>query len=192
MHGLEAKAADLRKDRNRPRLHELARQKGAGEEPADPGSSLPLEDEARPQTDDAYPRMLELEHVQKLLDRGFLARVVARWNTVHRPVLADEPVLRPLRVRPHRRGVDETASTALGGGSEHACAAGDVDSLQQFEVARGLDQPGEVDDGVRTPEERCELVVRDVGGRPVGLRDRQLRTPACDSEDRVDLGRLRE
>ena len=121
--------------------------------------------------------MLLLEAVEQPLHLGLVARVEARRDPVRRPRLVDEPVLRPRRVRADRRRVDERRNARVGDRAEDARRAVDVRAAQLRQVARRLDRPRQMDDGVGAAHERRELVGRDVGARPlhlpVGARGRQ-------------------
>ena len=80
------------------------------------------------------------------------------------PRLVDGAVLRARRVGADGRCVHERLDARPRGGLEDAAAAVDVHRVQLPVVARGLDEPGEVHDGVGAAEDRVEVVVGDVGG----------------------------
>ena len=69
---------------------------------------------------------------------------------------------------------------------EHPPRAVDVDAARRRPVARGLDQPGEVNDGVDVAKRRDEVVAHDVGADPGGARNGQLRQAPGDADDLLD------
>lgn len=56
----------------------------------------------------------------------------------------------------------------------------------------GLEEPGQVDDGIRAPEVAFQVSLRvaDVHTRPFGLGDRQVARPPGETEDGADRGLL--
>ena len=87
-------------------------------------------------------------------------------------------VFRPRGVGADRRRVHERGDARLGDGAKHARRAVDIHPPEQRRIARRLDQPGEVDDGVGAAEEPDEIRLRDVCGRPIDLREVEPRPPA--------------
>ena len=81
--------------------------------------------------------------------------------------LVDRHVLGPRRVGADRRGVDEPRHLRNGRGLEHPAAALDVDRSGLLLVARGLDQPGEVDDSVGALQQGHQGCAGDVGALPI-------------------------
>jgi hypothetical protein len=61
-----------------------------------------------------------------------------------------------------------------------------VDAFELALVARGLDQPGEVDDGVGAREVRPQVGLRNVGGDEARARVAPRRTAAGDADDLLD------
>jgi len=93
VNGLESKPRDVGHDRDVAR-HE-PREQPAREQPPLLLAGLALEDQTRPQPDDADAVMLAFETVEPPLDLGFVPRVEAGGDAVRRPGLVDEAVLRP-------------------------------------------------------------------------------------------------
>jgi len=60
--------------------------------------------------------------------------------------------------------------------------------MRRRAVARGLNQPREVHDGVDTAEAVGQIVLGDVGRHPARARQAELRPAPCDPDD---LGHLR-
>jgi hypothetical protein len=169
VHDLEAEARHIRYERNQSAADERARQERPREEAPLLLRRLALEDQRRPETNAPHRAMLLLETVEQPLHLGLVARVEARRDPVGRPRLVHEPVLRPRRVRTHGRRVHERGNARVGDRAEDPGGAVDVRASQPGQVARGLDRPGQVDDGVGAAHERRELVGRDVRARPLGL-----------------------
>ena len=107
--------------------------------------------------DPAVESVLGVARRRPPLDLGLLARVAVRPDPVARPALVDEAVLRAGRVDADRRRVDERRHTRVGDRAEDARGAVDVHAPQATPVARGLDQPREVDDGIGAAEQRHEI-----------------------------------
>ena len=85
-----------------------------------------------------------------------------------------------------RGGVDERGNAGGRHRAEDATAALDVDRPGDGFVAPGLDEPGEVDDGVGPREQRLQVVETNVGGAKRGPLKRAERRPACDGDNLVD------
>ena len=132
-------------------------------------------------------RLLPLEAVEQALDGRLVPAVEAGREPVGRPRLVDAAVIRPGRVGADGRGIDERGHARLGRCPEDPLRAVDVHAPERLQVARGLDQPCEVDDGVGPAKERREVRRRDIRLRPLDLVHLKLRTPARDTEHRFDL-----
>ena len=183
---LEAQARDVGYERQKRGPKKRVQEEGTGEEPPDPRRGLPLEDERRAQTDDSRPRMLTLEPVEPSLDLGLVASVEARADPARGPALVNGAVLRPGRVGADRGRIDERRNVRLRDGAEEARAAVDVDTPQVAEVARRLDHPGQVDDGVGAAEERDEVRLSDIRLGPFGLLELELGATTRDAKDGVE------
>jgi hypothetical protein len=125
------------------------------------------------------------EAVEEPLDLRLLDGVEARPDPVGRPALVDAAVLRPRRVGADRGGVDERGDAGLCDRAEDALRPGDVHPPEQVGLARGLDQPGEVDDAVGAAEVGDEVVAGHVRGRPFDVLEPELGQAARDPQHRV-------
>ena len=131
--------------------------------------------------------MAGLEGVEHPFDVGLLPAVGGGGDGVGRPGLVDRPVGRR-GVGAHRGRVDDRPHAGGGRGCEHPCAAHGVHLPGQQRVVAGLEEPGEVDDGVRARQHRLQRVRGDVGGHePDRRRPVDRRLPP---RDRDDLGHL--
>jgi hypothetical protein len=161
-------------------------QQRTGEQPPDLLRGAALEDQPGAQPRHAQLGMARLDGVQRALGGGLVTRVERGLDAVRRPRLVHPAVLRARRVGADRGRVDQRARARLRRGLEHPPRARHVDALELGLVARGLDQPGEVDDGVGAGEVRLERIGRDVGAHPARTRVAPLRHPARDAHDLLD------
>jgi hypothetical protein len=79
--------------------------------------------------------------------------------------------------------VDQCADARFGGRLEDARRAAHVHALELVAVAAGLDQPGEMDDGVRAVEPRPRVVALDVERDPLRPRRPPAGHPPRDADD---------
>lgn len=103
------------------------------------------------------------------------------WATTRRPGTAWDR-----GVRRHRRGVDQGRHAGRGGRLEDADAAQDVGAPRDPRIVGGLQQPGQVHDGVRAAQvlHQARAVVADVGVHPCGAGGAPvLGDPAGDADD---------
>jgi hypothetical protein len=169
VHGLESQAPDIRHDAYETAAQERCWEKWSCEEAAHACARFSLEDQGRPKPHDPQPGMFAFKSVEAALHLGLVTGVEARRHAVSRPALVHQPVLRARRVHAHRGRVDKRPDTGLQRGPERAGGALDVRAPQRVQIARRLDSPGEVHDGVRFPEGAREVVAVHVGGQPLGL-----------------------
>ena len=138
------------------------RGRGTKEEALDLGSRVSLEDQAGAQPGDSDVRVGGFEGVKKCLDSALVLAVVRSLNASRREVLSAQRrgVLRVLHaaagvvtvIGPDRRGDNDVLHPSGCRSVEHTLGAFDVDSAQQLAVVVGVDDPGQVDDGVGTCE----------------------------------------
>ena len=153
VHRLEAQARDVGHHADELLAQQRAGQERPGEQAPDARGGLALEDQPGAQADDAHPGVLALEDVQQPLALRLVARVEEARDAGRGPRLVDRAVLRAGRVRADRGGVHERLDLGAGGGLEHPAAPVDVDRVQLPVVARGLDEPRQVDHGVGPAEQ---------------------------------------
>ena len=164
MDDLEPQPARQRHQRRATGAQQLHRHPAAQEVPLDLGAGLALEDQRRPQPGDGERGVRRGDLVQHLLLGDLVDAVVGGAHPAGRPGL-----VAPLR--PGRWGV-----RADGGGDHEGARPGrdrrlrdvprplDVHPAQQVAVGVRLDQPGQMDHGVRAAQGSRELLDALLGG----------------------------
>ncbi|MCU1670344.1 MAG: hypothetical protein JWP40_3271, partial [Blastococcus sp.] len=163
-------------DRKPARADQSAGQQRPGEDPSLLRGGLPLKDERRPQPDDPGAGMPGLERVEHPLDVRLLPPGRRRRDAVGGPGLVHPPA-RSRGVGADGRGVVEGTDARRRRGLEHPRTAHGVGLPGHRRPVRRLEQPGEMDDGVGSPQMRDEVVAGDVRCHERRLRRLPPRTP---------------
>src|SRR3954469_7809535 len=144
-----------------------------------------LEAQAGTQTYHPDVGTLALEAVQEALHGALVTPVERGMDALSWPTLVAPAVLVPRGIRADRGRVHERRDTGVRGGAKHSRSAVDVDRASESAIARWLDPPGQVHDGVGATEERREIVLRDVGPGPFNLPPGLLRRTTGDTQNAV-------
>ena len=108
----------------------------------------------------------------ELVERSLVHRLVASKEGgfgAERPVLADQVISRCGRVGADRRGVDQLWHPHRCHRVEYPAASIDVEPFELFQVMRGLDRVGEVDDDIGAIKGLLEVGADNAGVYPARL-----------------------
>ena len=164
---------------SRPRRSRPPGQERPDEEPALLGRRGALEDQRGAHPHDAQPAVAHLDGIEQPLHRRLVHAVGRARDARPRPRLVDEAILRALRVHPDRRGHDEPRDAGCHRRLDHPAGAEHVRAPEAIAVARRLDLPGEVHDGIGAVEHAGQVVVRDVELREAPHGEARRRGPAA-------------
>ena len=188
MYGLHNQPLDGRHHGDQRGAHQRPRQQRAGKQASYLRCGLALEDQPGPQPHAAYLRVVDLEAIEQPLHLGLVRRVEGARDTGGGPALVNAAVLWPGSVGSDRGGVDQRGDAGCGNRRKHASAAVDVDGSHGLAVARRLDRPRKMHDGIRALEELIQRRCDHVGAMPLDLGEMPARQPSAHPEDRLDPG----
>ena len=121
---------------------------------ADLSRGLRLEDQRGTHTHDTQVRVVALEEIELTLERDLMSGIERAGDRVGGPRFIDKVILGTGRVSANRGGVDERWDYWRGQPRGTALAAGHVDTVRDRLGAAGLDQRGEMDNGVGAAKQR--------------------------------------